>query len=116
MELQESAPAHVWEEAQPAASHEKETEPAAPLQAAGEGADAGPVEAEALAEGDVGDELDEESAEERGKRIAARWTHDPEAVGEVAEVRALCCPALRRYMHCWWPSEHLCAALAGTGG
>lgn len=28
----------------------------------------------------------EESAEERGKRIAAQWTHDPEAVGEVAEV------------------------------
>ena len=116
MELQESAPAHVWEEANAAASSKKEAELAAPLQAAGDGADAGPAEAEALADGDGGDELDEESAEERGKRIAAQWTHDPEAVGEVAEVRAPSCPALRRCMHCWWQSEQPCAAPAGAGG
>ena len=109
MELQESAPAHVWEEANAAASPKKEAELAAPLQAAGDGADAGPAEAEALADGDGGDELDEESAEERGKRIAAQWTHDPEAVGEVAEVRALSCPTLRRCMHCWWQSEQPCS-------
>ena len=93
---QERAPAHVWEEAHPAASPQQEAEPLAaplpaPLQAAGDGADAGPAEVEGLAGGEGEAELDEESAEERGKRIAAQWTHDPEAVGEVAEVRAPSC-------------------------
>ena len=96
------------EEAQPAASLQQEAEPAAaaplPAQAAGEGADAGPVEAEGVADGEGEDELDEESAEERGKRVAAQWTHDPEAAGEVAEVRALSSPALLRCVHCWWQS------------
>ena len=55
-----------------------------------EGASAEVAQSEAPAAEGHG-ELDDESAEERGKRIAAQWTHDPEAVGEVAEVRSQPC-------------------------
>ncbi len=48
--------------------------------------------------GEHAEELDEESAEERGKRIAAQWTHDPEAIGEVAEARRQT-PAAARGVH-----------------
>ena len=97
-DLQDRAPAHVWEEAQPAALPQHEAEPAAaPSQAHSQavvtGANAGPAESEGVADGNGEDELGEEGAEERGKRIAAQWTHDPEAVGELAEVRAPSSPA-----------------------
>ncbi len=45
--------------------------------------------------GEHAEEPDEESAEERGKRVAAQWTHDPEAIGEVAEVRCQAPAAVR---------------------
>lgn len=94
-EADSSAPAHEAAAGQEARPRQLGEEPAPVpsesitfLEAEGASADVAQSEAPA-AEGNG--ELDDESAEERGKRIAAQWTHDPEAVGEVAEVRSQPC-------------------------